>query len=76
MKSLRTLLTALAAALLAAPALAQPEPEARVIVRFKAQADSVRAPRPATLTRATPTPGTSPGALGGSRSSSGPPCSG
>lgn len=43
MKSLRTLLTALAAALLAAPALAQPEPEARVIVRFKAQADSVRA---------------------------------
>lgn len=43
MKSLRTLLTALAAALLAAPALAQLEPEARVIVRFKAQADSVRA---------------------------------
>lgn len=43
MKSLRTLLTALAAALLAAPALAQPEPEARVIVRFKPQADSVRA---------------------------------
>lgn len=45
MKSLRPLLTALVAAALTAPALAQAqlEPEARVIVRFKPQADSVRA---------------------------------
>ena len=40
---LRPLLTAFFAALLAASALAQTEPEARVIVRFKPQADSVRA---------------------------------
>lgn len=45
MKSTRPLLIALAAAALAGPALAQTqvEPEARVIVRFKPQADSVRA---------------------------------
>ncbi len=43
MKYLRPLLAAFLAALLAAPALAQTEPEARVIVRFKPQADSVRA---------------------------------
>ncbi len=44
MKPLRPLLIALAAAVLAAPALAQSQadPEARVIVRFKPQADSVR----------------------------------
>ena len=40
---LRPLLTAFFAALLAASALAQTELEARVIVRFKPQADSVRA---------------------------------
>lgn len=42
---MRQLLFALATGLMAAPALAQTsaEPEARVIVRFKAQADSVRA---------------------------------
>jgi serine protease len=41
----RPLLIALVAAVLAVPALAQTqvEPEARVIVRFKPQADSVRA---------------------------------
>ena len=45
MKSLRPLLIAFAAALLATPVLAQtqPEPQGRVIVRFKPQADSVRA---------------------------------
>lgn len=48
MKSLRLTLTALVAAALAAPvplvwAQSQAEPEARVIVRFKPQADSVRA---------------------------------
>lgn len=48
MKSLRLTLTALVAAVLAAPASlvsaqSQAEPEARVIVRFKPQADSVRA---------------------------------
>ncbi|MBI3348936.1 MAG: S8 family serine peptidase [Burkholderiales bacterium] len=45
MKSLRPLLTAFVAAALTVPALAQAqaEPEARVIVRFKPQADSVRA---------------------------------
>ncbi|MCE4557423.1 S8 family serine peptidase [Roseateles cellulosilyticus] len=45
MKFLRPLLTALVAVVLAAPALAQTAaaPEARVIVRFKPQADSVRA---------------------------------
>jgi serine protease len=45
MKSLRPILTALIAAALAAPALAQTQAdsEARVIVRFKPQADSVRA---------------------------------
>ncbi|MBW8844113.1 MAG: S8 family serine peptidase [Burkholderiales bacterium] len=45
MKPLRPLLIALVATVLAAPALAQAqaEPEGRVIVRFKPQADSVRA---------------------------------
>ncbi len=47
MKSLRPLLFALAAAALAAPVAAQTpaDAEARVIVRFKPQADSVRAKR-------------------------------
>ena len=43
MKPLRPLLTAFVAVMLATPVPAQVEPEARVIVRFKAQADSVRA---------------------------------
>lgn len=43
MSSSRALLLALVALLSAAPAWAQVEPEARLIVRFKPQADSVRA---------------------------------
>lgn len=43
MKSSRALLLALAALLSAAPAWAQADAEARLIVRFKPQADSVRA---------------------------------
>jgi serine protease len=43
MKLLRPLLTALVAVMLSTPVGAQVEPEARLIVRFKPQADSVRA---------------------------------
>lgn len=43
MNPLRPLLTAFVAVMLATPVVAQVEPEARVIVRFKPQADSVRA---------------------------------